>query len=166
MAESKRLNVLKALTTQLETISVANGYSRNMIGKVFRGRSSYGEESPEEMISILEAPRPDVAQYAAENGRARKEEWTLLVQGWCAEDQKNPSDNAYNFAQEVEECFGQIIAVSSNMGTPVFPDRYLLGNLITSFAFSPPVVRPPTEGVSSKTFFYFQVRVGLVSNLG
>lgn len=166
MPESPRLTVIKALTTQLETITVVNGYTRDMTGKVFRGRSTFGQESPEEMLSILEAPRPDFGLLAAEHGRLRKEDWMLLVQGWTDEDPVNPSDNAYNFAQEVEECLGRVIAVASNTGRPTYPSEYMLGNRITSFAISPPVIRPPTDGVSSKTFFYFQVKVGLVSNLG
>jgi hypothetical protein len=51
--------VLIALTDLLKTISPANGYSFNLTTSLFRGLSRFGDESPETMVSLLEAPKPD-----------------------------------------------------------------------------------------------------------
>jgi hypothetical protein len=165
MADPHRLLVLKALTAQLNTITVANGYRFDIGANVFRGRSVFGENDPEVMLSLLESPRPDNAIYASDD-TIRVEKWSLLLQGWCPEDPANPSDNAYLLQDDAESCLGQIVAVTPNTGKALFPQAYLLGGLITSFTFGPGVVRPPLDGVSSRAFFYLPLRVGLAQRLG
>ena len=165
MANSPRLNVLIALTQVLETVTVANGFSFDLADLVFRGRNFFGENDPETMLSILEAPRPDVGLTAGENKGFRLEGWNLLLQGWCPDDQENPTDPAHEMMFDVEQCLNRIKAVDKK-GDPVYPEHHMLGGLITSIDFGPGVVRPPTEGVSSKAFFYLPVRIGLVTRNG
>ncbi len=172
MADSYRLRVLKALTSQLETITIANNYSHDLAGLVFRGRSIYGQSDPPTMLSLLESPRADYGVYAGDN-QARAEQWTLLLQGWAPDDVKNPSDPLYALADDVETCLTVINAEKDGSGFPADPTRYRLGKdpvtgkwLVSSFEFGPPVIRPPVEAVSSKAFFYMTLRVGLAVDVG
>lgn len=164
MADPIRLQVLKALTSLLETIvpSAPTVYPplANLSGKVFRGRSVFSDSDPSTMLSILEAPRPGGAVYAGD-AQARSEDWLLLIQGWCQDDKLNPSDPIYFLVEDVERCLDRITDTSNNTGYPKYPEHYMLGNLIRSFQVSQPVVRPPTKEISSKSFFYLPVQVGL-----
>lgn len=165
MADSYRLQVLKALTTLLEATVVTPFpglvpmMPANLAGVVFRGRARFGENDPDTMLSILEAPRPGGANYAGEN-EARNENWLLLVQGWCPDDKQNPSDPVYSLLDDVERQLDRVTRISS-AGMPKYPSDYMLGNLVSRFQVGQPVVRPPTPDVSSKSFFYVPVQVGL-----
>jgi hypothetical protein len=167
--DSYRLRALKALTAHLKLIvhqeGVADYGGFDFSKSVFRGRTVYGEDDPKTMVSILEAPRPDVGQTVGA-GEGRVEQWQLLVQGWCPDDVDNPTDPLYQMMQVVEMQLQKIIALESGTGNPKYPAMYMLGQTITSMSFGPGVVRPPTEGVSSKAFFYLPVRVGLKKEVG
>lgn len=171
MADSHRLKVLKALTTRLETITIANGYQHDLAGLVFRGRSIYGASDPGTMLSLLEAPRADPGRYAGGN-EARSEQWTLLLQGWAPDDAKHPSDPLYALADDVEVALSLINAQREPSGFPLdkavyhLPDPVTGKALVTGFQFSPPIIRPPVEAVSSKSFFYMTLVVGLAVNVG
>lgn len=171
MDDSYRLKVLKALTAHLELIVHVDGDPDNDYGgfdlsaAVFRGRTTYGEESPKTMVSILEAPRPDNGQTAGTNGEARQEQWQLLVQGWCPDDTEHPTDPLYQMMHVVERQMQKIIATNNHTGAPYDPVAYMLGRKVSGFSFGPGVVRPPTEGVSGKAFFYLPCRVGLAKDV-
>jgi hypothetical protein len=164
VADPNRLAVLKALTALLETVvptaPTIEPALTSMEGLVFRGRNRFGDDDPKTMLSILEAPRPDSSLFTAEN-QARADDWLLLVQGWCPDDKANPSDAVYFLMDDVENTLDRIIRVSPGTGYPKYPSDYMLGGLITRCQFGPGTVRPPTENISSKSFFYLPVRVGL-----
>lgn len=172
MADSYRLQALKALTAVLEATSLTPIPSlapytmpATLAGLVFRGRSRFGDSDPVTMLSILEGSRPGGALYAGDE-EARSELWPLLIQGWCPEDVHHPSDPIYSFVDDVERQLDRIIRVSTDTGVPSFPE-YMLGvnaegqTLISRLEISPPVVRPPTENISSRCFFYIPLQVGL-----
>lgn len=162
MADSLRLQVLKALTAHLEGITTAAGYRFDLAGAVFRGRGKFGDTDPDTMVSILENPRPDLGLYADDT--TRSEGWPLLLQGWCPDDPMNPTDPVYGLLDDVERRLARLVAISS-IGEEKYPSEYLLGHLITKLELSPGVVRPPTEGISSRAFFYLPLRVGLAVDL-
>lgn len=164
MADSVRLSVLKALTDHLAAIAAGDGYNYTLAGAVFRGRGRFGDSDPETMLSILENPRPDYGQYAGDK-TTRSEQWPLLIQGWCPDDKDNPSDPVYGLLDDVEKRLAQIIAHDPRSGQPLFPAAFMLGGLITDLSIAPGVVRPPTDGVSSRAFFYLPLRVGLAYDL-
>lgn len=173
MADSQRLAVLKALTAHLKGITPANGYVAATWGvdydlstSVFRGRSLFGEGDPLPLVSILESPRSDAGLFAGEGNRARKEEWSLLIQGWAADDVANPTDPAYGLMDVVEHRLLRLTAVSTTSGDEIYPGEYLLGRSVADVAILPGVVRPPMEQVSSKAFFYLPVRITLVRASG
>lgn len=165
MADSLRLSVLKALTDHLAATSAADGYNFTLAGAVFRGRGRFGDGDPDTMVSILENPRPDYGSFAA-GGSLRGEAWPLLLQGWTLDDKVNPSDPVYGLLDDVERRLGRLIAVSANTGAPTYPSEYLLGRKITGLEIAPGVVRPPTDGISSRCFFYLPLRVGLAADFG
>lgn len=165
MADSYRLQVLKALTTLLEATvvtpvaGITPAMPATLDGLVFRGRARFGENDPPTMVAILEAPRPAGANYAGDY-EARNELWQLLVQGWCPDDKVNPSDPIYSLLDDVERQLDRVMAITT-AGMPKDRDNYMLGNLVSTFRVGQPVVRPPTPDVSSKSFFYVPVQVGL-----
>lgn len=164
MADSYRLLALKALTVLLEStvLTPVAGIvlPATLLGVVFRGRARFGDNDPTTMLSILESPRPGGADYAG-NSEARNESWQLLIQGWCPDDKVNPSDPVYSLLDDVERQLDRIVRSSGGTGFPKYSADYMLGNLVSDFRVSPGVVRPPTENVSSKSFFYLPVQVGL-----
>lgn len=174
MADSTKLTVLKRLTALIEgtLISPIDGIDlpTDLTGRVFRGRLFFGDDDPKTMISILEAPRQIGSRYT-DDDQAKSGPWSLLIQGWCPEDKANPTDSVYGLLDDVERRLGRIIALRGSDGRAKYPEHYMLGAslngdgyLISGFQMGDSIVRPPQEGVSSKSFFYLPVQVGLARN--
>lgn len=162
-----RLLVLQRLTELLEGPLTVEGVEVDMTGAVFRGRNLVGEERKAgPVLSILEAPRPDVASYAGENAFMSSDRWTLLITGMTGDDKINPGDPAYYLCAAVQQRLHRIVAVKGTSGTPLYPEHYMLGKSITGLEVAPPVVRPPDDKVSSSAFFFLPVRVGIAVNYG
>jgi hypothetical protein len=170
MADTKRLLMLKALTTHLETeVSIANGYNNDLAGKVFRGRMYYSEKMPLPSVSILDALNPDrFPRKAGEQDKAasasQHEGYVLLVQGWVEDDELNPTDPAHVLMGDVKKALAKI----NKGGHPLRPldqhAAYLLGGLVTRIDIEPGTVRPPDE-LSAKAFFWLRVAVGFAEDL-
>lgn len=175
MADSDRLLVMKRLTTLIEG-TVLDTYAgldpalpATLDGVVFRGKVLMGTEVDHlsTMVSILEAPRPQGANFTGE-GQVRKSSLLLLVQGRCPDDKLHPSDPIYGVLDAIERRLDRVTRLSGTTGDPVYPEHYLLGpspdgngRLAVKFEVMEGVVRPPTEGISSKCFFYLMLQVGL-----
>ena len=159
---SKRLDILKAITKHLEGINPDNGYAYDFRDKVYRGRDRFGAEFVARMpiLSILEAKATDYGNFANEEQTVRLDDWVLLLQGWCSDDARNPTDPIYDIVAVVEQRLSQIIAMDEK-GQPEFPGVYRLKGLIATLTLAQPVVRPPEEGLSDTAFFFLPVRVGL-----
>lgn len=176
MADSYKLTVLKRLTALIEgtTLTPIDGIDlpTTLTGAVFRGRLFYGANDPETMVSILEAPRQIGSRYTDQK-LVKNGPWSLLIQGWCPEDKLNPTDAIYGLLDDVEKRLSRIINVRGSDGGPKYAEHYMLGAsmspdsnyLITDFEMGDSIVRPPAEGVSSKSFFYLPVQVGLARNM-
>lgn len=173
MADSYRLTILKRLTSLIELTPLTPLTATDVIlpstlaGAVFRGRAVFGDNDPETMVSILEAPRGSQSRYT-EDGNTRIGQWALFIQGWCPDDKRNPTDNIYSVLEDVERQLDRITRTRVSDGGSKYPEHFFLGAalngdgyLINSFEVGEPVVRPPAEGVSSKSFFYLPVQVGL-----
>lgn len=166
-----RLLILQRLVEHLYGLTEADGYHFTLTDKnVHRGRSILGAESAvsretRAVVSIIEAPRPDIAAYAGEWNEARHDMWTLLIQGQTFTDLRD-SDQAYFLCADVEQHLSRITAVRAETGNPVYPDVFNLGGLITSLEIAPPVVRPPEDRVSTAAFFFLPVRVGIAVKVG
>lgn len=163
MADPIKLQVLKALTAHLEGIEW-NGST--LEGCVFRGRNRFGENDPETMLSLLEAPRPDIGRQGGELNQARSYTWDILLQAWTKDDENNPSDPMYFLQEAIEQRLSMIIATDRHSGMGKFPGVYRLGNLVHGFGYGPGVIRPPTDNISSKTFLYMPIRIDLADVVG
>lgn len=167
-----RLAVLKALATVIETPTQGEPFAQDLTGKVLVGRNLLGEDVQDAfpVVSILEAPRPDIAMYAGEGAAARHDQWTLLIQGFVDNDiETSPNSStepAYLLCALVENRLLRITEVVPGKGTPMYPTEHDLGGLITSIEIAPPVVRPPEKGVSNTAFFFLPVRVGIAGAPG
>jgi hypothetical protein len=164
MNDCKQLAILKRLSAWLEGITPANGYEFDLTGAVFRGRAVFGSDTPVPCLSLLEAPKPEVAMGAAENDVLLAGEWFLFLQGWAPDDIQNPTDPAYQLKAAVEMRLSDIIRTKPGKGTPEIPEAYFLGGLITGFGIGPGVVRP-ADNPSSKAFFYIPLKVCLVTDV-
>ena len=165
MADSKRLRILKALTTQIKKVKPSNGYTYDLSASVSRGRPYFGRETPLPWVSILESLDPDSEPFRAGQNISQKDLWVLLINGWVEEDPEasinNPTDPAHNLMAEVKKALASIM----NPGTPNNrnPD-YLLGDLIEGFRMEAGTVRPPDE-LSAKAYFYLRVGVEVAETL-
>lgn len=177
MADVRKLVVLKRLTALIESAAITPyagvDLPLTLAGVVYRGRSLLGVNEDTIGVSILEAPRHLVF---SQNNEIRYGEWSLMISGWSRDDVKHPTDLLYGMSSDVERVLDRITACRSSDGSPKYPNDYYLGQpmaddaganyLIDSFKLDEPVVRPPTENVSSKSFFYFIARVGLARSSG
>jgi hypothetical protein len=164
-----RLLVLQRLQSVIETVTPGQtAESYNLTGKVFRGRMLIGEEvKPLPAVSLIEAPQTDAnAVFTRDYQQARKDMWNLFVQGIVADDPTNPCDAAYNLCAAVEMRLARITAVDNNSGNALYPQDYLLGNLISDLEIMAPVVRPPEKTVSGSAFFFLPLRVGVAVPVG
>lgn len=164
MADHKRLQILKRLTTHLQGITVANGFENDIGERVYRGRTSFGSETEIPALSLLESKPVDYGTYADEQKTVRMDSWTLLLQGWVEDDQENPTDPVYSLLADVEMRLAQVIALNSS-GKPKYPTLYRLGGLINGMTLAQPIVRPPDEGLSATAYFYLPIQVDLISDL-
>lgn len=164
-----RLLILKRLTAHLEAITPANGYSYDLTDKIERGRVLLGAEVTSKdklpMLSIVEAPRPDVAIYTAEWNSMVSDNWTLLIQGLIKDDKRHPTDTAYELCAEVQKHLARLIETRPETGNARYPNEHLLGGLISRLEMAPPVVRPPEKEVSQSAFFFLPIRVGVAMDL-
>jgi hypothetical protein len=168
--DSKRLAVLKALTTHLETeVAIANGYQYDLAGHVFRGRLYFAAEESVPQISIIEALNPDRDPRRAGHDDGvqppqHNENWVLLVQGWDKDDKLNPTDPAHGLMADVKKALAKLVTGPNPMTGLGGHAAYRLGGLINGLELEPGTVRPPEE-ISSRAFFYIRVIVNLADKI-
>jgi hypothetical protein len=164
----KRLAVIRAIQELLATIKTAEGDAFDMdTNKVLRSVVLIGSEHRPNpaILSVLEAPRPDIA-FFADDGQGRADNWTLLIQGLTQDDKTaNTKDDAYFLLQDVERRLARISALKDG-GRAAYPGTYMLDGKISSVEIGAPVVRPPEAQVSSFAFFYLPIRVGMAVEIG
>lgn len=168
-ADSIQLAILKAIVTHLQGITAANDYTFDLSDAVFRGRPLYGDDVPEEMLSVVELLQGDVTtDVAGEESIERSETWILLVQGITKNDIDNPTDQTYLLKAAVEHRLARAIQ-RNRYGDPEFPSEYYFGlaslKVITRITIGPGIVSPPRQGVSNKAFFYLPLGIGLATDI-
>jgi len=158
MAVSRKLDILQALTAQLQTITPANGYDYDLSASVFRGRTVFGVSDTAPFLSILESPRP-LPDIVAEDTKLRRlNAWALLLQGWAVDDKANPLDPVYALMASTEQCLSQLAAINSANGLAAYPSVYRLGGRVTDIKIGPGFARPASD-VSAFAFFYIPLTV-------
>ena len=167
MADPLRLQIMKALTTKLETVTHDRFGDETetypMTGKVFRGRSLYGDDDLLPMLSILEAPLPQETRIEQDDATGRAGDWELVIQGFCLDDKDNPTDPALRFAAEVE----QVLALEKKKLRGSDPtDRYILGfKRIKTWTVGRAVCRPPDEFISGQAYFAINLSIDVAEDL-
>lgn len=153
-----RLRVLMALTAALNEITVANGYTFDLGNSVFRGRDTFGASDPLPMLSILESINEKDQNISPRTGQSSTGPWELLIQGWSADDEDNPTDPSHYLLADVKKRLVQ--ERSRARGYEILG----MGGMITDIKFSTGVVRP-ADDVSSKAYFWLKLELVLVENL-
>lgn len=163
-----RLQIMTALQELLAQISTLDGDAFSVdLEHVLRNRVLLGEDVTADgpTLAIIEAPRPDFAQFAGEDNPMRRDNWTLLIQGICPDDRMDTTDDVYYLCQDVERRLQRLSATKAS-GSPQFPGDHLLGGKITSVEIAPPVIRPPEAQVSRFSYFYLPIRLGVAVEIG
>ncbi|MES3001335.1 MAG: hypothetical protein V4787_11645 [Pseudomonadota bacterium] len=160
MADSKRLTVLKKLSTYLAAeVTVDNGYEHDLdvAGAVIRGRRIIGSGDPMPCISILEDVDPDRApQPAGYMRKVEKFEMRLLIQGWAKDDKDHPTDAVYNLLADVGKALSKLTDdTNANYLLPATPGE-ASSNLIDELRMEAGTVRPPDQA-SELAFFWRKI---------
>lgn len=156
-----RLEILRRLTAALEEITVANGYQHDLAGRVYRGRSIFGESDPLPVISILEVPIQPDPNASATDGATNDGSWELVIQGFVEDDKDNPTDPAHFLMADVKMRLGEICKQNQ--------DFNILGpwdgaSPVTDLRVGQGVVRPPDE-VSYTAYFWLTATLQVVDDL-
>lgn len=129
---------------------------------VFRGRTIFGDNDPETMLSLLEVPIPLDQAPAPGDSEFSNGVWELMLQGFTPDDHENPTDPAHYFMADVKK----VLAQEKKKAYADEPEDGIfgLGNFITGLRIGAGVVRPPDE-ISAKAYFWLTVELDLVEDL-
>lgn len=153
MADSKRLQILKALTTHLESTT---GYT--LTGKVWRGRTRPADESKNPFLIMFEMP-PEYQDQADMSTASMP--WYVGIQGYIDPDNRHPTDPAHNFMAAVKQQLGKLTDYGG-AGSPG-PD-FMLGGLIEGIEVDGGMCFAPDDTTNS-CFFALKLTMKLVENL-
>lgn len=160
MADSKRLSILKNLTTLLEGITPANGFVLDLSNQVYRGKFNFGTEIAQtDLISIVEAPEQLEPDHVTDS-RERKVVLKLQLWGVTAtqSSSKHPADDAYVILADA-------IKRMSELNNPQSPDYFMGALLVEPMKMDTGVVRAPEEGICRSPFFVANISLVYVENL-
>lgn len=161
LAAPLRLLILKNLTASLELIEYRYDDAvpmQTLAGVVFRGRTIFGDDDPEVLLSILEAPIPVDQTESPPDTSTSTGMWELLIQGFVQDDYQNPTDPAHFLMAATK----QRLAFEKTRNRDF--DILGLGNHVIDLRFGAGVVRPPDE-ISSKAYFWLNLSLQLVEDL-
>lgn len=165
MPDSKRLKIQKALTAQLETITLANGYSHHLASSVVRGRLMLdaNDMALVPLVSVLEDPKPGEIDYP-DGGNAQVEKWRLLISGWTVPDPVNPTDAPHALMRDVKLCLSKIredIQPHQEQTNTVWH----LGGLIEDLAIGGGICRPPDNYSGDASYFLLPIVINFLENM-
>lgn len=171
----QQLTIMRWLTTHLEGATgpwTDDGPEDaiKLTGNVLRGRKFFSDEEfkdlgvGEAVLSILEAPRPLIGETGGVERTVRKENWTLLLQGWARDTKKHPSDPAYWLKAAVEKQLALAVALDSQ-GEPKYPEYFRMGGLVNELLVGQGLVRPPEQAITRYTMFYIPLIIDLATDL-
>lgn len=154
MPDSKRLQILKTLTTHLETIT-----EYSLTGKVYRGRRKIGDETTKPCLVIFELP-PDPQGYIEASSTVSKLPWEIGIQGFIDPDVNHPIDPAHNLMAAVKAKIAELM----NDGGPVSPPpEYLLYGLTGGVTMDSGMTYSPDE-TTDCAFFALKVTFDVVED--
>lgn len=173
---SKKLAILKKLTAHLQGITPAwvdlpaamagEECPFDLSNKVFRGRLEFGDEVKNPFLALLEAPQQLQPNGSGTSRLLQDEDWTLLIQGFAADDKKNPLDPAYELLAWVQMRMARITTEKPHGARGgLYPLEWRLGGLTAEIRYQIPIVRAGKDNVSDTAYFYMPVSVGNVTDL-
>lgn len=173
---SKKLLIMQKITAHLQGITPAwTDLPPAMMGvtcpydlsqSVYRGRVVFGDEVKPPFLAILEAPRQIDPNGGGEASLMQAEDWTLLIQGFAADDKRHPTDPAYALLAWVQMRMARITVEKKSGGRGgEYPQEWRLGGLVAPVRYQIPIVRPGQDDVSGSAYFYMPISVGTVTDL-
>lgn len=161
MTDSKRLTILKTLSSMLQEITEENGYE-NTVASVVRGQVNISAaEVSLPFISLLEpVDQNQIGEYKFGGDYIElNNKWTLFIKGWAKDDLLNPTDPAHSLLADVKKRLSTIMLEGHE-------DYCLLKSqkLITKIEVGSGVVSP-TESKNDKAFFLLRVDISLSEDL-
>lgn len=163
-----RLRVVKAVTEAIKSIRPDNGcridfgdFVDDETGlvreRVFRGRTSFGDNDPLPMVVILEDPRSsDPVSQAQHTQGAAVGKMRLLIQGFIRDDQDHPLDEAYTASAEVVKALVQ---------QKTARDAFGMKGRITFMNIEQPIHRLADNEVATTSYFIVGLSMNLIEKL-
>lgn len=153
MADSKRLQILKALTTHLEAMT---GY--DIVGKVWRGRTRPADESQQPFLILFEMP-PEYEERADQ--QVQQMPWYIGIQGYVRPDGQHPTDPAHQLMAAVKQQIGKLL---DDGGAQNPPPEYLLNGLVEDIRVDGGMCFEPDE-TTNCCFFALKLTFTIVEDL-
>lgn len=153
MADSKRLQILKALTAHLEGVT---GY--DLTDKVWRGRNRPADESYTPYLILFEMPPEEEARVGTSMS---KMPWLIGVQGYIDAENPHLTDPAHNFMAAVKERIGELL---NDGGASMPPPEFMLNGLVEDIEVDGGMVFAPDE-TTKACFFAMKLTLTIVENL-
>lgn len=156
--DSLKLRVLKELTARFEAVSISGGFGYNLAGRVYRGRSSYGDETEVPWVGVFEL-RPEEVLRAGET--LQKEAWYVGVQGVVKSDPVHATDPAHDLMRDLKKVIGKI----ARSGSP--HDRnpdHMLGGLLVDLQVDGGMTFVPPEN-QARALCALRLTITLVEDL-
>ena len=154
MADSKRLQILKALTTHLEGVE---GF--DITNKVWRGRQRPADESQTPFLLMFEMP-PEYEDRA--DRQMRSMPWYVGLQGYITPDRYHPTDPAHQFMAAVKQKLGELVD-EGGAGMP--GPNYMLGGLVEDIEVDGGMCFEADE-TTNCCFFALKLTLTIAENLG
>ncbi len=154
MADSKRLQILKALTAHLEATP---GFV--LTDKVWRGRNRPADESEAPFICMFEMP-PKFQEQA--DRQVASMPWYIGVQGYVKPTYPHPTDAAHNLMAAVKQQLGKVL---NDGGSGAVPDEFMFQGLIEDMQVDGGMCFEPEE-TTNCCFFAMQLTITVAENLG
>lgn len=154
MADSKRLQILKALTAHLEATP---GYA--LTGKVWRGRRNAADESEVPFLILFELP-PEGEQRTDRLERSMS--WALGLQGYVDVDGPHLTDTGHDLMAAVKK---QLSSIVDEGGQHRPGPDYMLGGLLADMQIDGGLVFSPDE-TTNCCFFVVKLTLTITENLG
>lgn len=150
MSDPFRLAVIKYITEGIAAaVTPANGCVNDLTGASFYGRSTYGENDPVPMSSLIEDPREQTTVETVVPGGGHKVPWRLLLQGFVEDIHSDPTGPTYVLAAEMMSAVSALAVAAPGSGTVLDSSRKV--NRVQQIRVGAPIVRPPDE-FSSKAY--------------
>lgn len=167
MTTPVRLRLQRGLTSALQEITPAAGYTYDLTGRVYRGRYSFDADNPfagsdkVPLVTILEPMVPPQQYSQSYRANTAAGAWELMIQGFVeVTDENFPTDDAHMLMADVKRRLA-----SEKDKLNLRPAQPLFGvHGVTDTQIGTGVCRPGERG-SPHAFFYMMVTFNVTEDL-